>query len=52
MDVERLGEVDENNSLANRLVRVLRKTRFRPRLEDGVPVATEKLNWAYDTTQW
>lgn len=52
VDLVRQGEVDDNNSRANRLVRVLRKTRFRPRLEDGVPVATEKLNWAYDTTQW
>lgn len=52
VDLVRQGEVDEDNSRANRLVRVLRKTRFRPRLEDGVPVATEKLNWTYDTTQW
>ncbi|MEP4486979.1 MAG: hypothetical protein ABJ013_15215 [Halioglobus sp.] len=52
VDIVRQGEVDDSNSQANRLVRVLRKTRFRPRLEDGEPVATEKLNWAYDTTQW
>jgi len=52
VDLVRQGEVDEDNSQANRLVRVLRKTRFRPRFEDGEPVATEKLNWAYDTTQW
>ncbi|MEP6390140.1 MAG: hypothetical protein ABJ056_09485 [Halioglobus sp.] len=52
VDLVRQGEVDDDNSQANRLVRVLRKTRFRPRLEDAEPVATDKLNWAYDTTQW
>jgi hypothetical protein len=52
VDVIRQGDVDDSNSRANRLVRVLRNTRFRPQLADGEPVATDNLNWAYDTTQW
>ena len=42
----------ENESKANRLMRQLRKTRFRPRFEGVEPVETEVLNWAYDTAQW
>ncbi|MEP1593690.1 MAG: hypothetical protein ABJK20_03925 [Halieaceae bacterium] len=44
--------VVDNEAVANRFMRKLRKTRFRPRFEDGEPVATEKIVWAYDTSNW
>ena len=39
-------------AVANRFMRQLRRTRFRPRFENGDPVATEGVIWAYDTTKW
>lgn len=52
--VEQLHRVDDNseaNGFANRLMRKLRKTPFRPRfnLETGEPVDTENLAVAYDS---
>ncbi len=52
--VARLSRVDGNNQangFANRLMRKLRKTPFRPRfdLETGEPVDTENLKVAYDS---
>jgi hypothetical protein len=44
-------EVD-NEASGNRFMRKLRKTRFRPRFENGEPVATENIIWAYDTSNW
>ncbi len=52
VDMTRLDENLENESKANRLMRQLRKTRFRPRFEGVEPVETEISSWAYDTTQW
>ncbi|MFT6958290.1 MAG: hypothetical protein ACJAYC_003307 [Halieaceae bacterium] len=50
------NEVDEsqvdNEAVANRFMRELRRTRFRPRFENGEPVATEGVIWTYDTTEW
>jgi hypothetical protein len=49
-------DVDEppadNDAIANRFMRQLRRTRFRPRFENGDPVVTEGIIWAYDTTKW
>ena len=48
VDLERIDEDEEaNRTNANRVMRALRKTRFRPRLEAGEPVATEKVVRAY-----
>ena len=44
--------VVDNEAIANRFMRKLRKTRFRPRFENGEPVATENIVWAYDTSNW
>jgi hypothetical protein len=50
--VERVDDGEDNEAVANRFMRQLRRARFRPRYDDGMPVATEKLVWAYDTTKW
>ncbi|MFT6287884.1 MAG: tetratricopeptide (TPR) repeat protein [Alcanivorax sp.] len=42
----------DNEAVANRFMRELRRTRFRPRFENGEPVATEGVIWTYDTTEW
>ena len=47
VDLERIDENEVNTAQANRLMRKLRKTKFRPRFEDGEPVDTEKLVRAY-----
>lgn len=47
-DVERRDENDELDGSAYRLMRKLRKTRFRPRFEAGEPVATPNIVRAYD----
>lgn len=47
-DLERLDENEFDGNQANRLMRTLRKTRFRPRLAMGEPVDMEKVNRAYD----
>ena len=52
VDLNRLDENLENQSKAERLMRQLRKTRFRPRFEGVDPVETEVSVWAYDTAQW
>ena len=38
---------DTNEAAANRVMRKLRKTRFRPRFDAGEPVKTEKVVRAY-----
>lgn len=52
VDVDRVDDGVENESQANRLIRQLRQTRFRPRFEGGEAVDTDTLSWAYDTTGW
>jgi tetratricopeptide (TPR) repeat protein len=47
-DLERLDTDESMDEAANRLMRVLSGTQFRPRFEAGEPVATEKLVRAYD----
>jgi len=47
VDLERVDENEVNTAQANRLMRKLRKTKFRPRFEDGEPVDTEKMVRAY-----
>lgn len=46
-DIERLDDNEEDDTQANRLMRQLRKTPFRPRIEAGQPVETEKLVKAF-----
>ncbi len=48
VELERKDDNDVDTNLANRLMRMLRKTPFRPRLENGEPVLTENIIWAYD----
>ena len=52
VDLERLDEYTQNDAKADQIVRRLRQTPFRPRFSDGMPVSTEGLRWAYDTTDW
>jgi hypothetical protein len=47
VDLERIDENEVNTAQANRLMRKLRKTKFRPRFENGEPVDTEKMVRAY-----
>lgn len=50
IDVERLDANESIDSTAVRLMRMLRKVRFRPRFQAGQPVETRKLVRAYDIT--
>lgn len=47
-ELERRDDNDVHDSVAYRLMRMLRKTPFRPRFENGEPVATKNIVWAYD----
>jgi hypothetical protein len=47
VDLERLDDNADLDSRANRIMRKLRKTRFRPRIESGQPVGTDKLVKAF-----
>jgi hypothetical protein len=47
VDLERTDENEVSASQANRLMRVLRRTRFRPRFEAGQPVGTQNIVRAY-----
>jgi hypothetical protein len=47
INLARLDENTESDGNANRLMRKLRKTRFRPRFEAGERRETEKLVRAY-----
>lgn len=46
-DITRLDDHAEQDGAANRLMRTLRQTRFRPRFVDGQPGETDKLVKAY-----
>ena len=49
VDLERIDDnEDGNQAQANRVMRQLRKPRFRPRLEAGEVVETEKIVRAYE----
>ncbi|MEH6582723.1 MAG: hypothetical protein V7754_12360 [Halioglobus sp.] len=47
IELERVDETDENKGSANRFLRLLRATPFRPRVEMGELVSTEKRIHAY-----
>jgi hypothetical protein len=38
----------QNEAEVDRLLRTIRRTRFRPRYEAGVPVETDILTWSFD----
>ena len=48
VDLARLDSNEDIDSAANRLLRLLRNTTFRPRLAAGQPVGTDKLVRAYE----
>lgn len=48
VDLERVDENEATKGKGNRLMRRLRKTRFRPRFEAGEPVGTEQIVRAYN----
>lgn len=51
-DVVRLDDNVNNNDKAGDVISRLRRTPFRPRISDGMPVDTEGLRWAYDISVW
>jgi hypothetical protein len=51
IDLERIDDNEVDEGFANRLMRTLRKTQFRPRFENGEPVATNDIVWAYDSEE-
>ncbi|MBA6411653.1 hypothetical protein H2508_00775 [Parahaliea sp. F7430] len=52
VELQRLDDNDNNKGQVKRLMRQLRKTRFRPRFEAGVPVTSNDVVWAYDSKTW
>ncbi|WP_439101571.1 tetratricopeptide repeat protein [Congregibacter sp.] len=52
MDVVRLDDHSHNDEKAGDIINRLRRTPFRPRIDDGLPVETQGLRWAYDTSAW
>ncbi len=48
VDLERLDDNEALDGKANRLMRQLRRTRFRPKFEAGEPVATQNIVRAFD----
>ena len=50
-DLERVDESELNDAKANRIMRSLRKTQFRPRLAMGEPQDTENVTRAYEIKQ-
>lgn len=53
-NIERLKEpgVEEDEKAIDRLIRALRDIRFRPRFEEGQPVATMSVIWSWDSEAW
>lgn len=51
-DVVRLDDDRRNDEKAGDVMNRLRRTPFRPRFSDGMPVDTEGLRWAYDISVW
>lgn len=51
-DLARLDDSESNSGIANRIMRTLRGTPFRPRFDTGEPVTTTGIEWAYDTSLW
>jgi len=48
VNLERLDENEDSDAKAHRLMRTLRKTKFRPRFEAGQPIETEKIVRAFN----
>jgi tetratricopeptide (TPR) repeat protein len=52
-NLERLREPEvEEEKAIRRLIRALKKTRFRPPFADGMPVAQEGLVWSFEPVSW
>ena len=51
IDLVRLDESKDDKAKANRLMRKLRKTTFRPRFAGGEPIITDKIIRAYEIVQ-
>ena len=51
-DIVRLDDDVRNDEKASDIIGRLRRTPFRPRINDGMPVDTQGLRWAYDTSVW
>ncbi|MFT4874854.1 hypothetical protein [Congregibacter sp.] len=51
-DIVRLDDNIRNDDKAGDIISRLRRTPFRPRISDGMPVDTEGLRWAYDISAW
>ena len=52
VNVKRLDESETENAVARKIIRLISKTRFRPRLELGEVVATEGITYGFDTSTW
>jgi hypothetical protein len=52
VDLARLDDYAHNDEKADDIMRRMRQIVFRPRIDDGLPVDTEGLRWAYDTALW
>ncbi|WOJ96851.1 hypothetical protein R0137_16635 [Congregibacter brevis] len=52
VNVVRLDDNVENDMKAGDVISRLKRTPFRPRIDDGLPVDTEGLRWAYDISVW
>ncbi len=51
--LERLrGPEVEENDPTDRLIKLVKRTRFRPRMEDGEPVPTEGMVWSFNEEDW
>ena len=51
LNIERVDSSDLTSGRANRVLRTLRKTRFRPQLAMGEPLDTEGVTRAYEVEQ-
>ncbi|MDG1986696.1 MAG: hypothetical protein P8J18_01850 [Halieaceae bacterium] len=52
INVKRLDESDTKDGVARKIIRLISKTRFRPRLELGEVVVAEGITYGFDTSTW
>ena len=52
INVKRLDESDIEDGVARKIIRLISKTRFRPRLELGEVVVAEGITYGFDTSTW
>ena len=52
INVKRLDESDIEDGVARKIIRLISKTRFRPRLELGEVVIAEGITYGFDTSTW